>query len=78
MTTTALPSDRRWGLLWMVPLPMVVVPTRRAPLMVRRLLAKSSAALAVLPLTRQTSGCVMMLSPVLEPSAVRLPFLSSA
>ena len=62
----------------MVPLPMVVVPTSRAPLRVRRLDANSSAALAVLPLTRQTSGRAMALSPVLLPSRVRLPYLSSA
>ena len=42
----------------MVPLPMVVVPTRRAPFMVRRVAANSSAALAVLPLTRQTLSLI--------------------
>ena len=35
---TALPSERRCGLLWMVPLPMVVVPTRRAPVSYTHLL----------------------------------------
>ena len=72
--TTALPSERRCGLLWMVPLPIVVVPTRRAPFRVRRLLANSSAALAVLPLTRQTMGRLTYESPVLLPSTVRVPF----
>ena len=78
VTTTALPSERRWGALWMVPLPMVVVPTSRAPFRVRRLLAKSSAALAVLPLTRQTTGRLTSLSALLLPSRVRAPYLSSA
>ena len=62
----------------MVPLPCVVVPTRRAPFRVRRLLAKSSAALAVLPLTRQTTGRSIRDSLVLVPSRVWVPFLSSA
>ena len=75
---TALPSERRCGLLWMVPLPMVVAPTRRAPFMVRRLAANSSAALAVLPLTRQTMGSSTLLSSSLLPMMVRFPFLSSA
>ena len=75
---TALPSERRCGLLWMVPLPMVVVPTRRAPFIVRRLAANSSAALAVLPLTRQTMGSSTLLSSSLLPMMVRFPFLSSA
>ena len=66
------------GLLWMVPLPMVVVPTRRAPFMVRKVAANSSAALAVLPLTRQTIGRLTELSASLLPMTVRLPFLSSA
>ena len=54
--------------------PIVVVPTRRAPFRVRRLLANSSAALAVLPLTRQTMGRLTYESPVLLPSTVRVPF----
>ena len=62
----------------MVPLPMVVVPTRRAPLMVRRLAANSSAALAVLPFTRHTRGRAVSVSLSLLPTTVRLPFLSSA
>ena len=78
VTTTALPSERRWGLLWMVPLPIVVLPTRRVPHRVRRLDAKSSAALAVFSFTRQTVGWLMIESPVLLPSRVRLPALSSA
>ena len=75
---TALPSERRCGLLWMVPLPMVVVPTRRAPFMVCRLAANSSAALAVFPFTRQTMGRSTLFSLSLLPMIVRLPFLSSA
>ena len=78
VTTTALPSDRRCGLLWMVPLPIVAVPTKRAPFRVRRLLANSSAALAVFPLTRQTMGSAVWVSSSLLPRRVWVPFLSSA
>ena len=49
-----------------------------SPFMVRRLAANSSAALAVLPLTRQTMGRLTALSASLLPMTVRLPFLSSA
>ncbi len=54
---------------------MVVVPTRRAPFMVRRLAANSSAALAVLPLTRQTIGRLTALSASLLPMTVRFCFI---
>ena len=62
----------------MVPLPMVLLPTRRAPHRERRLDANSSAALAVFSFTRQTEGWLMTVSSVLLPSRVRFPVLSSA